>query len=73
MANGERAIPFSTREDYREQQFKQVWVEGLDDVFADVASSTSAILGVRAGNTDGQVQVNDVILETYILPFPPAF
>ena len=38
MANGGRAIPFSTREDYREQQFKQVWVEDLDDVFADVAS-----------------------------------
>jgi demethylmenaquinone methyltransferase/2-methoxy-6-polyprenyl-1,4-benzoquinol methylase len=37
MANGERAIPFSTREDHREQQFKQVWVEELDDVFADVA------------------------------------
>ncbi len=27
MANGERAIPFSTREDNREQQFKEVWVE----------------------------------------------
>lgn len=38
MTNGERAIPFSTREDYREQQFKQVWAEDLDDVFADVAS-----------------------------------
>ena len=38
MANGERTIPFSTREDNREQQFKQVWVEDLDDVFADVAS-----------------------------------
>jgi demethylmenaquinone methyltransferase / 2-methoxy-6-polyprenyl-1,4-benzoquinol methylase len=37
MANGARAIPFSTREDNREQQFKQVWVEELDDVFADVA------------------------------------
>lgn len=37
MANGERAIPFSIREDDREQQFKKVWVEDLDDVFADVA------------------------------------
>jgi len=37
MTNGERAIPFSTREDNREQQFKQVWAEDLDDVFADVA------------------------------------
>jgi demethylmenaquinone methyltransferase/2-methoxy-6-polyprenyl-1,4-benzoquinol methylase len=37
MTNGERVIPFSTREDNREQQFKQVWVEELDDVFADVA------------------------------------
>lgn len=37
MANGERVIPFSAREDNREQQFKQVWVEELDDVFADVA------------------------------------
>ncbi len=38
MANGERAIPFSIREDHREQQFKQVWVQELDDVFSDVAS-----------------------------------
>ena len=37
MGNGERAIPFSTREDHREEQFKRVWVEDLDDVFADVA------------------------------------
>lgn len=37
MTNGERVISFSTREDNREQQFKQVWVEELDDVFADVA------------------------------------
>jgi demethylmenaquinone methyltransferase / 2-methoxy-6-polyprenyl-1,4-benzoquinol methylase len=37
MANGERLIPFSVREDNREQQFKQVWVEELDDVFSDVA------------------------------------
>ena len=37
MANGERAISFSTQEEIREQQFKQVWVDELDDVFADVA------------------------------------
>lgn len=37
MANGERVISFSTREDNREQQFKEVWVDDLDDVFADVA------------------------------------
>jgi len=37
MANGERVISFSTRESNREQQFKAVWVEELDDVFADVA------------------------------------
>ena len=37
MANGQHAIPFSTREDNREQQFKRVWVEELDDVFTDVA------------------------------------
>ncbi len=37
MANGQHIIPFSTREDNREQQFKQVWVEELDDVFTDVA------------------------------------
>lgn len=37
MSNGERVIPFSTIEDNREQQFKQVWVEELDDVFSDVA------------------------------------
>ena len=37
MANGERAIQFATKEDNREHQFKQVWVEELDDVFSDVA------------------------------------
>ena len=37
MANGERVMPFSAREDIREQHFKQVWVEELNDVFADVA------------------------------------
>ncbi len=37
MANGQRAIPFSTREDNREQQFERIWVEELDDVFTDVA------------------------------------
>ncbi len=37
MANGERAIQFATREDNREHQFKQVWVEELDEVFSDVA------------------------------------
>ncbi len=37
MANGERAIPFTAREDNRERQFKQIWAETLDDVFADVA------------------------------------
>jgi demethylmenaquinone methyltransferase/2-methoxy-6-polyprenyl-1,4-benzoquinol methylase len=37
MANGERVSQFSIREDSRRQQFKQVWVEELDDVFSDVA------------------------------------
>jgi len=37
MTNSERVIPFSIREDNREQQFKQVWSGELDDVFADVA------------------------------------
>jgi demethylmenaquinone methyltransferase/2-methoxy-6-polyprenyl-1,4-benzoquinol methylase len=37
MTSNERAIYFSLREDDRELQFKQVWVEELDDVFADVA------------------------------------
>ena len=38
MANGERVVqPFSTRENVREHQFKQVWTQELDDVFADVA------------------------------------
>lgn len=37
MNNGARSIPFSKRENAREQQFNQVWVEELDDVFADVA------------------------------------
>lgn len=34
MANG---IAFSAREDLREQQFKHVWHDELDDVFSDVA------------------------------------
>ena len=37
MTSEERAIHFSLREDYREQQFKQVWGEELDDVFSDLA------------------------------------
>ena len=37
MTSHEQAIPFSLREDNREQQFKQIWVEELDDVFSDVA------------------------------------
>lgn len=37
MANGERAIKFAAHEDNREQRFKQVWSNELNDVFADVA------------------------------------
>jgi len=37
MTSEERAIHFSLKEDNREQQFNQVWVEELDDVFSDVA------------------------------------
>lgn len=37
MANGERAIHFSDRENVREQSFKRVWTQELDVVFADVA------------------------------------
>ena len=37
MTSEERAIYFSLREDNREQEFNQVWVEELDDVFSDVA------------------------------------
>src|SRR3990170_7216206 len=41
MANGERALEgvlrFSDREDAREQLFKRVWTQELNDVFADVA------------------------------------
>ena len=37
MANGERAIQFSSRENDREQQFKQIWTQELDKVFSDVA------------------------------------
>jgi len=37
MANGERTLSFSTQENRREQEFKQVWVESLDDVFTDLA------------------------------------
>ncbi len=38
MSNGERVIEFSEREDVREDKFKQVWTEELNDVFADVAA-----------------------------------
>lgn len=37
MANGERVVAFDDHEDVRERQFKQVWTEELNDVFADVA------------------------------------
>lgn len=37
MNDAGQSTPFSNREDAREQQFKRVWVEELDDVFADVA------------------------------------
>ncbi len=37
MANGERAIQFASREDDREREFKQIWTQELDKVFADVA------------------------------------
>jgi len=37
MANGERAAHFTNFDDRREDQFKQVWRDELNDVFADVA------------------------------------
>jgi demethylmenaquinone methyltransferase/2-methoxy-6-polyprenyl-1,4-benzoquinol methylase len=37
MANGVRTIPFSEREDVRENTFNHVWTQELNDVFADVA------------------------------------
>ena len=37
MVNGERAVRFSAREDERENRFKEVWTQELDDVFSDVA------------------------------------
>lgn len=37
MANGERAAHFTSFDDQREDQFKQVWNDELNDVFADVA------------------------------------
>ena len=37
MANGESVIGYSQRDDSREDKFKQVWHEELNDVFADVA------------------------------------
>ena len=37
MVNGERAIAFSAREGFREQEFNKVWTQELDEVFADVA------------------------------------
>ena len=38
MANGARTLPFSEREDIRENSFKHVWTQELDHVFADVAT-----------------------------------
>jgi demethylmenaquinone methyltransferase / 2-methoxy-6-polyprenyl-1,4-benzoquinol methylase len=37
VANGERVFQFSDREDIREDSFKHVWSNELNDVFADVA------------------------------------
>ncbi len=37
MANGERAAHFASLDDRREDQFRQVWSNELNDVFADVA------------------------------------
>ena len=38
MANGVRTVPFSEREDIRENSFNHIWTQELDHVFADVAS-----------------------------------
>lgn len=37
MADGGYAARFAVREDNREREFKQVWTQQLDEVFADVA------------------------------------
>lgn len=37
MANGETVIEYTQRDDRREDKFKRVWNEELNDVFADVA------------------------------------
>lgn len=37
MANGERTLQFSVRENDREQEFKHVWTQELNEVFTDVA------------------------------------
>ena len=37
MANGESVIRYSQRDDSREDKFRQIWHEELNDVFADVA------------------------------------
>lgn len=37
MANGESVVRYAQRDDSREDKFKQVWHEELNDVFADVA------------------------------------
>ena len=38
MPSDTTVIPFSERENVREDRFTQVWTEELDDVFADVAN-----------------------------------
>jgi demethylmenaquinone methyltransferase/2-methoxy-6-polyprenyl-1,4-benzoquinol methylase len=52
MANGKQVLHFSEHEDNRERQFKRIWVNELDDVFADVAkyydqANHIASLGLR--------------------------
>ena len=37
MANGENVIQYSNIDDKREDKFKQIWSQDLNDVFADVA------------------------------------
>jgi len=53
MTNGERALHFSEREDHRESQFKRIWANELEEVFADVAkyydrANNVATLGLQS-------------------------
>ena len=55
MANGVGTTAFSTKEANREDKFKQVWSEELNDVFADVANYYDRANRIAAGGMWGYI------------------